>query len=315
MAVVALHHGGAEVEAALGLDVQLLDGAAAEFADLNGLLQLVHDVGAVLAGRQNRLADVLGLGDAADVQGLLHLRLVHAPGGEAYAHLVEHAHLTGYLLAGVVGDGIDDYLVAIEAAEAHGSGRMAVETAQGGVQFRHRAAVAVNVQELDALGRVLVGEDGHQHRREGVEAAHLAGIEVFALLALGLEGGLEGAVGVHGVGAEHGHVGVEHRHRRAEARDHRGVLVVAYLRQVQHLELDDLTRGLQALEHPQPLRQRPAAACAQEGRPVKDLDYVLFVQLSHVRSSLIIYRLYYWFPRLLTEPFYCCQPTPPSFCL
>ena len=154
---------------------------------------------------------------------------------------------------------------------------MVIVGVEGRIQLGNCAAVAVNVQELDALGRVLVGEDGHQHRREGVEAAHLAGIEVFALLALGLEGGLEGAVGVHGVGAEHGHVGVEHRHRRAEARDHRGVLVVAYLRQVQHLELDDLTRGLQALEHPQPLRQRPAAAGAQEGRPVKDLNDVLLV--------------------------------------
>ena len=183
-------------------------------------------------------------------------------------------------------DGVHDDLVAVQAAQTHGLGGMAVIGVEGGVQLRYGAAVAVHVQELDALGRVLVGQDGHQHGGESIEAAHLAGVQVLALLALRPECLLEGPVGVDGVGAEHGHIGVQHGHRGAQARHHGGILVVADLREVQQFQLNGLAGGLQAVQHAQALGQRSAAAGTQQSGSVQNLNDVLFVQLSHVRSSL-----------------------------
>ena len=309
MPVLAPDDGGAEVEAALGPDLQLLDGAAAELAYLNGLLELVHDVRAAGLGREDGPAYLLRLRDAADVHGLLHLGLVQAPGGETNAHVVEHAEAAGNLLAAVVGDGIDGDLVAVEAAEAHGLGRVAVIDAEGGVELRHGAAVAVHVEELDALGGVLVGEDGHQHGHEGVEAAHLAGVEVLALLALGEEGLLEGAEGVDRVGAEYGHVGVEHGHGRAEAGHHGGVLVVANLVNLQQVELKRLARLDEVVEHSEALAERAASARAEQRGAVKYLADILFVKLSHVESSLFLIK-YAVFPLYFCRPVVCKPALP-----
>lgn len=74
-----------------------------------------------------RITDLLSLGNAAHVQNVGDFFLVHAPCGKADTHIVKHAHLTGDLLTGMVGGGIDDDLITVEAAHAHGLGGMIIE--------------------------------------------------------------------------------------------------------------------------------------------------------------------------------------------
>ena len=116
----------------------------------------------------------------------------------------------------MVVDGVHDDLVAVQAAQAHGLGGMAIVGVEGGVQFRHGAAIR-------------------------------------------LEGLLEGPVGVDGVRTEHGHVGVQHGHGRAQTRHHGGILVVADFREAQQIQLNGLAGGLQPIQHAQALGQGPAA--------------------------------------------------------
>ena len=289
MTIVALDHRGAKVETTFSAQIQLLDGAAAELANLKGLLQFIHNITAGLLGGQDRFTDLLSLGNAAHVQNVGDFFLVHAPCGKADTHLVKHAHLTGDLLTGMVGGGIDDDLITIEAAHAHGLGGMIIERVNGGVQFGNSATVAIGIHELDALGRILVGQDRHQHGGEGVKTAHLAGIEVLQLLALGGKCLLECAVGKHGIGAKAGHIGIEHCHGRAQARHHDGVCVISHLTDIQQIQLDLLTVILQTLDHIQALLQGTAAACAQQGRAIQNLNNVLFVQLSHFENLLFLF--------------------------
>ena len=122
------------------------------------------------------LTNILCFCYATNGECLGHLSLIHAPCREADSHVIKHAHLARNLLTGMIVDGIHSNLIAFVAPKAHGLGREAIEGIQSCIQLRNSSTIRINVQELNALNGILVGQNRDQHRNEGIKAAHFARI-------------------------------------------------------------------------------------------------------------------------------------------
>ena len=189
----------------------------------------------------------------------------------------------------MVADRINSNLIAMQATQSHGLGRMIPVSCQCGVQFRAGAAIAVHVHHFDTLGGVFVGQNSHQHRREGVKATHLARLEILDFLAFGNKCLLEGLERMNRIRAKRRLAGIQHGNRRTKTANHGCILVITDFIQIQQVNLNRIAVFFQAVQHPKSLFQRTAASCAQQGRTIQNLNNVLFIQLSHFENLLFLF--------------------------
>ena len=176
MTIITLDNSRSKIESALLLQIQLFNRTAAELANRHDLFQLIHQVSVLFFRCKECLTNILCFCYATNGECLGHLSLIHAPCREADSHVIKHAHLARNLLTGMIVDGIHSNLIAFVAPKAHGLGREAIEGIQSCIQLRNSSTIRINVQELNALNGILVGQNRDQHRNKGIKAAHLARI-------------------------------------------------------------------------------------------------------------------------------------------